>query len=700
MKYSSKTDMINQIKEIFSQREKFKVININGEFLSGKTSAVQELITDIDFINQYNVYSYVNDWVKYNYIFDITSDFFENSNLQHPEFTFEESKYFVKSFFDTLGTLNISNKELFNEINEYLLIENKEGLNDLLKDKIQSTIKNDLKRNLILNYFEISIECLVADLLNNFFPLNNQIQSLSDYLLSREPIKILLIFDDAQLIPDKINRWFELFFDYMTSKKLGDLLLYDYKGNDTQIKLGEFFTIDLLYISRDKALEIKGHDIRTERLTLIYNKNSDVVNSYKELLPDINLNELPILGIPALAEVYLQLEEEKSNSTIIHAVNHLLKYIPTEYQRLFIFISIFEEFTLQDVNLFDEIKLDESEFLVIISNVEFITKSTYGYIYKDNAKKLLLAVYQLIFDEIDTKELITISNSLKNDFNHFSYSEFELIRELAYFNNFDKSFIQENYFNNDKSINQFLEKRVDYFNKEKSFYSLKKEYTKILMNYNLVRDKFDIDTKKNNIEELNKKYKFEIEKRNKVLQEDVINVGNEIKELIKEKEKMEVDSDELGKKSIFLSNELNHINNKLKPFIHQNSKRKSKINFVALIVSVAIIFNSDRIAEFIFNKSSDFDIVILLTFILLIILYGNGLLRYFRVKFKSEELHALKQSKSNKEKEYERITNELEILNADIRAKDSKIEDLKRHIERMNKQVFENKHKLEKSFIH
>ena len=698
MIYDSKVKLIDHIKEITTQREKFKIININGEFLAGKTSAIQELITDIEFINQYNVYSYVNDWDKYNYLFDITSDFFENSNLQHPEFTFNESKYFVKSFFDTLGTLNISNKELFNEVNEYLLIENAKELDDTLKKKIKSSIKNDLKKNLLLNYFEISIECLIADLLNNFFPLNNQIESLSDYLLSREPIKILLIFDDAQSVPSKIKNWFELFFAYMTSKKLGDLLLYDYKGNDSQIKLGEFFTIDLLFISRNKSLEITGDDIKTEVITLGYPKSKELKTIYNEVLPNIDLVEVPILGIPTLADFYSQIEEEKDNSTAVYAVNHLLKYVPPEYQRLIIFSSLFDEFTLKDLNLFEEVELNNVEFDKLISNVDFITRSGNGFKLNDKSKKLLFAVYQLIFDELDSMQLINISNSLKTSFQSFSNIEFELIRELAYFNDFDKTFILENYFENNKNLIQLLENRTNYFEKDKSFYSLKSEYSDLLKSYNTIRDNRISEAKKTKIESINLKYKSEIEKRNKVLQEDVINVGNEIKEFTKEKDLMDIESDNLGKSSITLRNEINEIDNNLKPFIHQNSKRKSTINFVALIVSVAIIFNSDRIAELIFGESSDFDLVIIITFFLLLVLYGNGLLRYFRVKFRSEELHALKQSKSNKEKEYDKLASELEIINADIRAKDSKIEDLKKHIERMNKQIFENRQKLEKSF--
>ena len=699
MKFNSRTDLINNIKEISSQKEKFKIININGDFLSGKTSSIQKIISDIEFINQYNVYSYINDWEKYNYLFDITSDFFENSNLQHPEFLSNESKYFVSSFFDTLASLNISHKELFKEINELLLIESNIKLNDSLKESIETNIKNDLKKNLILNYFEISIECLIADLLNNFFPLNNQINSISEYLLSREPIRILLIFDDAQNISNKVMEWFKLFFNYMTSKKLGDMILYDYKGKDTEIYFGEFFNIDLIYISRNKSLKINGNDIVSIDLQLEYISENEMFENYKELIPEKDLTKLPIMGIPALADFYTQIEDDNENSTVFYAVNSLLKYIPPEYQRVIIFSSVFDCFNIKDLNLFEEINLDENEFDSIVLISDFIINDENGFRLEKNAKELLYAVFEVVFSDFNKDDLLSISKTMNQEYNHLDYSEFELLRELAYFNCFDKIYLAENYLMDKNSLNQLIDRRSDYFEKDKTFVSIKEKYAKQLITYNEIRDKNNYEDKRKSITKFFDGYKEEIEKRNKILQEDVVSVGSEIKEYTNEKELLEKEADRKGQISISLKNEIREIENDLKPFTHQNSKWKKTTNFVALVFSVAIIFNSDRIAEFIFGDSSNFDLIIIITLILLILLYGNGLLRYFRLKFKSEELHILKQNKSNKEKEFEKLTTELEILNADKRAKESKIDDLKNHIERMNKQIYENKKKLEKSFI-
>lgn len=700
MKTTNISDTMTYIKEVLTKREKFKIININGEFLSGKTSTVQSLISDIDFINQYNVYSYINDWEKYNYLFDITADFFENSNLHHPEFISDESKYFVKSFFDCLSTLNISNKELFNEVNKYLLLETKNELNTELKEKIKSGIKNELKRNLLLYYSNISIECLIADLLNNFFPLNSQIESLSDYLLSREPIKILLIFDDAQFVPSKIKNWFEEFFLYMTNKKLGDFILYDYKGNDSQILLGEFFTIDLLFISRNNILEIEGQDIYSSKVEMNYPNLEESYAEYSDNIEIESFKKKPIWGIPSLADYYNMVEDDKKTATIIFAVNNLLKYIPNDYQRIIIFSSLFNEFSLRKLNLFSEKELSEKEFNNLIKKIDFLNEDENKLFLNPISKNILYGVFKLIFNNLDIIQLTNIAENIDEEFSALNYEEFELLRELAYFYNFDKTYVIENYFNNEKKVNSLIESYPEYFIKDKSFFSIAEKFSDILMEYNKIRDNENYTIKVQNVEETYFKYQKEIEKRNKILQEDVINVGNEIKDLTNQKNIMELELEELAKQSISLQNDIKTIDLNLKPFIHINSKKKSTINLIALIISVAVIFNSDRISELIFGVTSDFEYVILITFILLLLLYGNGLLRYFRVKFKSEELHLLKQNKNNKENENKKVNSELDIKGADIRAKESKIEDLKKHIERMNLQILENKQKLEKKFMH
>lgn len=696
----NKNDTLNFIKNTLSRNEKFKILNINGGFLTGKTFLIQELISDIDFINQYNVYSYINDWNQYNYLFDITADFFENSNLAHPEFVSQEAKYFVTSFFDSLSALNISNKELFKDVNEYLLLENEATISNELQKRIETNISSGLKRNLLLHYYNISIECLIADLLNNFFPLNQQVEAISEYLLSREPIKVLLFFDDTQNLNEKTKKWIDEFFKYLTEKRLGELLLYDYQGNDSQILIGEFFSIDLIFISRSKHLDITGTDIHNSSITLDYFPFEEINSDYTATIDKNKFEKYPYWGVAALTEYHSKVDEDKDFATTIFAVNHLLKYVPQDYKRAIIFSSLFDTFDLKNIQLFSEIKISYKDYLRIVDNIDFIDISSNHFILKKKSKIILFEMCKSIFKDIDINHLQSISQKIKEKFSELSYKEFESLRELAYFNVFEKQFVIEHHFDNNKNISEFLENHSDFFLKDKSFYSLLPEYSDILVEYNKISDGDGFIAKSQKVGETFYSYQQEVENRNSILQEDVINVGNELKELSHEMDTMLNDSDTLVKQLLSVQNDMKTIDEKLKPFIHTNSKRKSLLNFVALIFSVAIIFNSDRIAEFLFGSSSDFEYVILITFLLLLALYGNGLLRYFRIKFRAEELHSLKQNKNNKENECARIQSELDIINADIRAKEAKIEDLKKHIERMNIQILENKNKISKPFIH
>jgi peptidoglycan hydrolase CwlO-like protein len=447
-------------------------------------------------------------------------------------------------------------------------------------------------------------------------------------------------------------------------------------------------------------LDLSGNDIYTVNLPLGYPSEKESYSDYANVIEKSKFESTPIWAIPALANYYVLVEEDKDPMTSIFAVNHLLKYVPTEFQRAVIFSSIFDEFNLVNINLFQEIKLTPDDYQNLLSRIDFVEVLEGGNRLKEVSRKILFNVCKIIFKDTDFDMLIATSTQIKDKFPGLRYDQFEILRELAYFKVFDKSFVIENYFDNDKNTLQLIETYPEYFERDKSFYAIAPNYSDILIEYNKVCDGEDYALKCQKVEEIYYNYQKEIEKRNAVLQEDVINVGKELEEHSAQKNMMAGEADLFVKQLLNLKGDIKEIDEKLKPFVHINSKKKSTINLIALIVSVAIIFNSDRISEILFGSSSDFGYVILITFILLLGLYGNGLLRYFRVKFKSEELHALKQSKKNKESECEKIQSELDIKNADIRAKEAKIEDLKKHIERMNKQIFENKNKLGKTFMH
>ena len=304
-------------------------------------------------------------------------------------------------------------------------------------------------------------------MLNNFFPLNNNIDSLSNYLLTKEPIKLLLIFDDAQSVSMKIRKWFDMLFDYLHKRKLGELLLYDYKGKDSEIYLGEFFHINVLFISRNKRLSITGDDVLTEDLKLDYQNING--SEYENQISKDRIQTYPICGIPALAEAYSNIENEKDNSTAIYATNHLLKYIPEQYQRAVIFASKFDEFNAKDINLFEEIEITENEFDRLIEVSDFIVSNGKKYRFDEKSKIILTGIAELLFENLDKAMLNQLSIKINKEYGNLSLEEFDLLRELAYYKKFDKPFLIEKVYDNSKSISNLIDKCVTKFEKDKSF---------------------------------------------------------------------------------------------------------------------------------------------------------------------------------------------------------------------------------------
>lgn len=676
-------NLTNQIIDFLNGKDKFKIVNINGEFLSGKTELIRRLVDDSDFIKNYHFYTYVNEWNKFNYSFDITDELVRNSNLSTELLNRGELNYFTKSFYDNLSAINLANKDIFNYSLNYLHLNSDLIPDDTFHSYIESNIKNELKKTLILKSFEISIESLLADLFNLFYPLKEGMSNVSEYLIDNNPINLLFIYDDLQILNPKIQHWLDLFNDYLTSKKMTDFNIFDIEGEELELKVGEFFNIDTIIISRDKDYTYSHSDY----------ENTKFIKSYP--VPEYSgYDNFPYNNIDYLIEYKKSDKNINDIDVVVQAVSEILKYCPENYQKQIIFSSLFSEFDLLNFNLINENSLDLNSFELLMKDLEFIEHNTGTYKFKDGYKKYFLTIAKQLFADFNVSEIEETINSIRDVVANVSNQEFEVIRRLAYFEKFEKQFIIDNYFNQDLNVSETIDKYIFLFDRKSIIYNLKDEYRELIEKYNLIKDSDDYDNIINSVNELKESYKNEISKRNEILNNDVANVGEELELLNSELVEMEQKLDIKTKEVISKQNELKVIEEKLKPFNNNNSKRKKTANLVALVLSVAIVFNSDRISELFFDTKENFDYVIMIVVILLLILYGNGLIRYFRTKLQSEELHTLKQEKKLAEESNQTINEKIEILSADIRAKKAKIEDLRLHIERANNQILENKKKI------
>ncbi|MFN3194875.1 MAG: hypothetical protein ACE364_02880 [Chlorobiota bacterium] len=676
-------NLTNKIVDFLNGKHKFKIVNINGDFLTGKTELIRGLVDEREFINSYDFFTYVSDWNKFNYSFDITDEIAKNSNLSEELLNRGELNYFTSSFYDNLSAINLANKEIFNYSLEYLQLTSDSIPDFEFANFIESNIKNELKKTLILKSYEISIEALFADLFNLFYPLKEGMSNISDYLIDNNPKKLLLIYDDLQILNPKIKYWLDLLNTYLTSKKLTDFNIFEIEQEGSELKIGEFFNIDTIIISRNKVYNYDHSDFIYYKFLKNYPKSE-----YEDF------DHFPYKGIDYLIDYKKSNDEIDDTDVIVQAVSEIIKYCPENYQKQLIFSSLFSEFDLLNFNLIDENSLELNSFELLMKDLEFIEHKSNVYRFKDGYKKYFETIAIKLFANFNTSELSKTINSIRNVVSNIDNQEFEVIRRLAYFEKFEKQFVIDYYFNKELNISSVIDKYIFLFDRKSNIYNIKDEYKILFEDYNEIKDQSDYENIIDSVNDLKESYKKEISKRNEILNNEVVNVGEELELLNSELVEMEQKLDINTKEVISKQNELKSIEEKLKPFSNNNSKRKKTANLVALVLSVAIVVNSDRISELFFDTKENFDYVIMIVVLMLLILYGNGLIRYFRTKLQSEELHSLKQERKLAQESNDKLSDKIEVLSADIRAKKAKIEDLRLHIERANNQILENKKKI------
>lgn len=680
------------VKSAIIQNSAFQIFNVYGGIGCGKTLLTEMLIEDEEINKKINVFSFLNNWSNIRYFTDISDRFFNNSNLTPPEFLPTETQFITQKFNDAISTLSISNKAIYLKIEKEIRIDNSFNLND------NGNIKNleNKSRRRILEYSDLlSVECIIIDLLNNFFPINDRFQTLTDYVTNGNKYNILLVLDDFPDFNPNLHHWISIFYSYLNSKKLLDLISYEYRGEDRDLTFSQFFNLTLILNTR-----IKSKDIHINNYFKI---DKFLKNEIKELIIlnklDFNEGEVYELtnNIPLLTLALFENQVNDEKNIAYLAIDSFLKNIPSDYHRLIIFRFIFDNYQGYELFLFPDFRVSGID----LKATELFIKNAVD---DDNLNEII-KYFRIVINESFSAEYIskcvTIVTNINELCNDIRKNNLEYLFALSYLKRFDSENVLENIFpeNKDELTNFIKNDNDTFFIKNKFTFSVKPEIRKIMEEFNKLADKEHYIDKISKIEELWNDYDTELKERNKYLEKDIVNTKNEIKSYEEEIYKLKENSDQLSLELLNSTNEYNRIISTLEPYeVSSNSSRKY-FNFATLIISVGLIFNSDRIAELLFDTSDYFHLVIIFVILSLFLIYLKSIIRIIKTNLKKEELVKLNLNKKKIEKDMISINEKIKDLSADIRAKSIKIEELISHKERLIEQIEINKEKLLESFI-
>jgi len=474
----------NDFNEKVSSLEKFllddKIRNIH--LFGGFSSAKNEILTSV-------LGSFQDEDKKYpiDLIIGAFASGIENIYELIPLLTknseqFPNSYANLKRFDEILDILNQSHEDLFEATKFHLNLSNSVNIDDENDDENENENNNinfykslskilirksDLR--MIEHYSEVIIESFIIDLLSIFYPN----QSAETLVLNKENAtkpKIILWIAKSDNYFGKLNQLFlPTFQNFLNKKSFGEFISFDIDIEDKDF--GPKDLLDIKIISSSRKNEI--------------NFDADIIYCGEELLAEDYSIESSRLFFQGISEKPLNFEGS-DNDYILKLRDDLFYPFPGDELYLFLCSAYVSVVSKDSMQVFDQIGSAEK--------VMNFTKTNSEYYYEKNNQINILPFYQFLIKELISRTESDLHEDLLLRANAFESvkeialvtgNDFDYIRNLAYFKNFDKeNAISKAYLEDANTINLIIDSQKDLFSNNEFTLALNPLDRERLMNYN------------------------------------------------------------------------------------------------------------------------------------------------------------------------------------------------------------------------
>ncbi len=119
---------------------------------------------------------------------------------------------------------------------------------------IKNQFNNPDDQRLMLDNGNVLAESLIVDMMNTFFPLNDRVETLTEYIeRGIAPKKIVILIDTYEKITQLLNPWLiESFLPYIYQKRFGDFHSYRTPYLPAGTFVREFFDVRIVIAGRER----------------------------------------------------------------------------------------------------------------------------------------------------------------------------------------------------------------------------------------------------------------------------------------------------------------------------------------------------------------------------------------------------------------------------------------------------------------
>lgn len=431
--------------------------------------------------------------------------------------------------------------------------------NGSIEKKLTDALKNPIYAQLLINHRRAATESFFVDLITQAFPIDGARQSFTDFAQAGEKLKILVVFDNIDRAAGSAIEWLGgNFFNYAYVKTLGDFSSFEIPEADSKVRISDLLDIKAVFASREMAASVvesvdnKSFSKRALYLKKTLRTDAQIKNYFQECGVKIDdyfdfLKELTF-GIPYLLSLWAEYVKvgaaEWDDLSIISnkAADSILKY-KTEDQKDWVRCAAYlKEFDENGLRCFPIIGGKYKKAFKYLEACEEITQ--------ESASKNKIVVREEISFHI-CKSIQSRSEKIHKEFTKIaeiyrdvgpifdilSQKEAEALRNLAYFERFDRDFALKAAFRSDADVViDFVNNNPQLLIENEHTFSLRDEIAAPIRKFNRIIDLDKYEDKIDLIRRVWISYSNELKEKTTAMKSEFSKLKEKIDALEKEAE--------------------------------------------------------------------------------------------------------------------------------------------------------------------
>lgn len=699
MIYNQQTYKI--IKSTFLGKYTEKPISVfTGEFGTGKSTLIRNLINDEQVASKYNAILLLEDFTNVENTFDLVTFLLSAIDINlNTQFDWEKSEIVKLRYL----FYSLTNNEPFDFEQLQAIDESKYDLKSKETIRELRNIESKLYNAWLFDLFQI---------LDSETTYKFATKSLNADELKK---KIIIAIDNTDLIQAKAFKFITNLSDFIANKKVSDIGYFELLENN-DFNLNDLLDLRFIITFRDSSAPVRFSHQLCDYYKFVHlhpkiiQERLDLENLNEEITPD---EVFEYTGAnPYLFELLIQAiknggSEDDILNYYVSGFNYLVRLHNEKETQFLLICSFLDTINEYALKLFPEFK-DEKEFISEIINREDILETVDNKLrLKNHIKNIVNAGFKIIEPDMYEEyfRIIYVYKECKNIIDDFKGQDFEAFRNLAYFNHFNTTNAIEKAFQTDANkAKAIIEKYKDKFEHAKHSLRIRPEIREKVVEYNKIVDVAKYEMKKDLIKNIWLEYSHDLREINSNFDNEIKKIANELRGLEEDNANLNKSAEDNKKNIINTNVELDRLTNKYEPLVNVTGDRDNLIfSLIMLVLFIGIliftIISNEDYHVILFTSINTINIVLLITLVGSVY-FGYRYIDKVKTKIlnKSEIDRLAKQIEKLKE-EKAKLIEKSTTIQADLNAVLSKILELKKHIDRINVQILENLAKLNEPFV-